>query len=675
MSKKNSIFAPKYERRKAPHEGAGRNNTTKRSMAEILDPIPTEEAADAAAQPARETETPAPAAPEAEVAEETTAAPAAAEDAPAPAPSAPEADAEGTQPEHRVYADREEVLARLAEIAGETTDEAKAEINHLKSLYYRLRQQEADAELQALLESDDPEAAANYQAQPDTLEPRLKELLNVQREARAAMVEARQKEQAANLAFKQDLLNQMEALAQDAGDVNQHYNAFIELQKRFKEAGPVDPQEVGALWQRYTKVGEQFYDLLKINKELRDYDFRKNLEKKEQLIQEAEGLAAQDGIIAAFRRLQELHEEWKGIGPVAPALREEVWARFKAASTVINKRHQDHFDRIKAQETANEAGKTALIEQMEAIDTTALRSVKEWDTQTAAVLALQQEWRKLGAAPRKVNTQLYERYRRACDAFFGAKADFYKAIKAEQNANLEKKLRLCEKAEEMKDSTEWRKTADRFVSLQKEWKTIGAVPRKHANTVWQRFSAACDAFFAAKEQAVGGERAVERENLGKKEAILARLSELKEHVETATQQAVRDLMAEWNEVGHVPFKEKDRLFAEYKEKIDFFFDKLDMKGTRARMDNFRQNIAKKAAAAGEAVQSALADDRQKLVRAYDRLTADLKTYENNLGFFAKSSKPNPLLAQMEKKRDALKAEIAEIIAKIREIDKASAEEK
>ena len=637
-------------------------------MAEILDPIPTEEAAGAAVQPAEETEKAAPAAPVAEeaVAETTDVAATAAPEAAAETPAAEEA-----KSAHKVYANREEIVARLEEIAGETTEQAKVEINHLKSLYYKLRQQEVDAELQALLDSDDPEAAAGYQAKPDELEPKLKELLNVQKEARAAMVEARNREYAANLAFKQDILTQMEAFAQDANDVNQHYNAFIELQKKFKEAGPVDPQEVNGLWQRYSQANEQFYDLLKINKELRDYDFRKNLEKKEKLIEEAEGLAAMGDVLAAFRRLQELHEEWKGIGPVAPAVREEIWARFKAASTVINKRHQEHFDKIKAQEAANEAGKTALIEQVEAIDVTGIRTAKDWDAQTAAVLALQQEWRKFGFASRKVNAQLFDRFRQACDAFFTAKAEFYKSIKEEQNANLEKKLRLCEKAEEMKDSTEWRKTADRFVSLQKEWKTIGAVPRKHSNAVWQRFSAACDAFFAAKEKAVGGERAVERENMEKKEAILTKLAELKADVENATQQAVRDLMAEWNEIGHVPFKEKDRLFAAYKEAIDFFFDKLDMKGTRARMETFRQNIAKKAAAAGESVRDALADDRQKLVRAYERLTTDLKNYENNLGFFAKSSKPNPLLAQMEKKRDALKAEIAELLTKIREIDKAA----
>ena len=589
-------------------------------------------------------------------------------------PESAENSAEEAKPEseaeRRIYSSRSEVLDRLAEIVKETSEQAKLEINHLKMLYYKMRQQEVDAELKELLASENPEDAASFQTKPDELEPRLKELLAVQKEARAAMVEAREREWASNLAAKQDVLRRMEEIASDATDVSQQYNAFIELQKKFKEIGEVAPTEVNGLWKRYSSLGEQFYDLLKINKELRDYDFKKNLERKEALCAEAESLAEVNDVVAAFRRLQELHEEWKGLGPVAPAQREEIWSRFKAASTVVNKRHQNHFEKIKEQEAVNEEGKKALCDKIEAIDIAAIKDPKEWDEQTAVVIGLQQEWRKLGFANRKVNSALFERFRHACDAFFSAKAEHYKGIRTEMEENLRRKFALCEKAEAMKDSTEWRTTTDKFVSLQKEWKSIGPVPRRQSNAIWQRFSSACDAFFAAKEAAVGSERAEEKANKEKKEAILARLDELKAKIEDATPQAVRQLMAEWNEVGHVPFKDKDRLFREYQDRLQVFFDKLDMHGVQTRVGNFKQSVSRRMADASKKADDVVLTERQKLARTYERLSQDLKTYENNLGFFAHTSaKGNALLAQMEKKRDALKRELDEVVAKIKAVEK------
>lgn len=552
--------------------------------------------------------------------------------------------------EKKIYANREEILDRLAEIVGEATDAVKGEITYLKMLYYKLRQQETDAEMQAFLDGDgDP---STYESKTDELEPRLKELLNVQKEARAAMVKAREEEFAANLAKKNEILAQMETIAQDAEGVGQKYNEFQELQKQFKEVGAVDQQEVAGLWKRYSQLNEQFYDALKINKELRDYDFRKNQELKEALCEAAEKLQEVNDPIAAFRQLQDLHDQWRSLGPVAPSLREEIWARFKAASTVINKRHADHFDAIKAQETANEQAKTAICEKLEAIDLAQLTSAKAWEDATKVALAFQEEWRKLGMAGKKVNNQLFDRFRQACDNFFTSKADFYKDIRSEQTDNLQKKIELCERAEALKESTEWRKTTDILVKLQNDWKAIGPVPHKQSQQIWDRFKAACDAFFKAKEEAVGEERAVERANFEKKQEILKAFDALKQNVADATVQGVRDLMRQWQEIGHVPFKEKEKLHQQYQEYMDFFFEKLDMKGQRRRIENIR-----------ERVQNAKPGDT--LQRKLERLQADLKTYENNLGFLtAKSKGGNGMVALMEAKLNDLKVEIDEIKKRI-----------
>ena len=560
------------------------------------------------------------------------------------------AEASETTVEKKIYANREEILERMAEIANQATEAVKGELTHLRLLYYKLRQQETDAEMQAFLDNNGDPAA--YESKPDELEPRLKELLDIQREARAAMVKARDEEYAANLAQKKEILAKMEEIASDAEGVGQKYNEFQELQKQFKEVGTVDQQEVAGLWKQYTQLTEQFYDALKINKELRDYDFRKNLEAKEQLCQEAEKLTEAADIVQAFRQLQEMHEQWRIIGPVAPAVREEIWTRFKAASTIINKRHQEHFEALKAQEQANENAKNLICEQIEAIDFLQIDSVKGWEDATKVILGFQEEWRKLGFASKRVNTQLFDRFRQLCDSFFNQKSEYYKSIRGEQNENLQKKIALCEKAEALMSSTEWRKTTDQLVALQNEWKTIGPAPRKNSQQVWERFKAACDAFFKAKEEAVGGERAQERANLERKQEILQSMAALKENVETATVKAVRDLMTQWAEVGHVPFRDKDKLQARYKELTDFFYDKLDMRGQRRRAENIRERVG-------------VIKDQNTLQRKLERLLADLKTYENNLGFLNATSKSgNGMVALMQSKMNDLKVEIDELKKKI-----------
>ena len=573
---------------------------------------------------------------------------------PAAAPEVAESTAEPESAENtvekKIYANRAEILERISEIAGIASESVKGEINYLKLLYYKMRQQETDAEMQAFIDGNgDP---ATYESKPDELEPRLKDLLNIQKEARAAMVKARDEEYANNLALKREVLDKMEIIAGNAEEVGQKYNEFQELQKQFKEIGAVDQQEVAGLWKRYTQLTEQFYDALKINKELRDYDFRKNLEAKLQICEEAEKLVQAPDVVDAFRKLQEMHEQWRIIGPVAPSVREEIWNRFKAASTEINKRHQVHFEQLKAQEHANEVGKTSICEKVEAIDLSQITTVKGWDDATKVILAFQDEWRKLGFASKRVNTQLFERFRQSCDNFFNQKAEFFKSVRGEQSDNLQRKIELCERAEALSTSTDWRKTTDQLISLQNEWKTIGPAPRKYSQQVWERFKSACDAFFKAKEEAVGGERATERANFERKQEIILALTNLKDDVENATVKGVRDLMNQWAEIGHVPFKEKDKLQAKYKELIDFFFDKLDMKGQRRRFENIKEHVAS-------------IKDSNTLQRKLERLINDLKTYENNLGFLnAKSKSGNGLVALMQSKMDELKAEIEELKKRI-----------
>ena len=569
---------------------------------------------------------------------------------PAAAPEVAESTAEDESAENavekKIYANRAEILERISEIAGIASESVKGEINYLKLLYYKMRQQETDAEMQAFIDGNgDP---ATYESKPDELEPRLKDLLNIQKEARAAMVKARDEEYANNLALKREVLDKMETIAGNAEEVGQKYNEFQELQKQFKEIGAVDQQEVAGLWKRYTQLTEQFYDALKINKELRDYDFRKNLEAKLQICEEAEKLVQAPDVVDAFRKLQEMHDQWRIIGPVAPSVREEIWNRFKAASTEINKRHQVHFEQLKAQEHANEVGKTSICEKVEAIDLSQITTVKGWDDATKVILAFQDEWRKLGFASKRVNTQLFERFRQSCDNFFNQKAEFFKSVRGEQSDNLQRKIALCERAEALSTSTDWRKTTDQLISLQNEWKTIGPAPRKYSQQVWERFKSACDAFFKAKEEAVGGERATERANFERKQEIILALTNLKDDVENATVKGVRDLMNQWAEIGHVPFKEKDKLQAKYKELIDFFFDKLDMKGQRRRFENIKEHVAS-------------IKDSNTLQRKLERLINDLKTYENNLGFLtAKSKSGNGLVALMQSKMEELKAEIEEL---------------
>ena len=440
------------------------------------------------------------------------------------------------------------------------------------------------------------------------------------------------------------------------------------MQQSFKEITNIPASAVNDLWKSYQLYVERFYDLLKINKELRDYDFKKNLDQKIALCEAAEALSENEDIIGAFKSLQALHEEWKGIGPVAKELRDELWNRFKAASSVINKRHQQHFESLKEGEQKNEEAKTALCVEIESINTDDLKSFNAWDEKTKEIIALQEQWKTIGFASRKVNNQLFERFRKSCDEFFRKKAEYFKAVKDEMARNLEKKKALCEKAEALKESTEWKSTTDTLIAIQKEWKTIGPVAKKYSDAVWKRFISACDYFFEQKAKQTSSQRQVELENLNQKKEIIAKLNAIDENMETAEATArVRELMAEWNKIGFVPFKEKDKIYKEYQSVLDKHFTRLNMQENRNRLMSYTSTVQQ--LASSDQAQNKLYREREKLVHNYERLKAELHTYENNMGFLNISSKSgNSMLKEMERKMQQLKDQMQLIIQKIELID-------
>lgn len=564
------------------------------------------------------------------------------------------------------FNNRADLIAALEEIVGQPVDQIKDEVDILKQLYYKLRKSEIEAAKAAFIESGKP--VEDFVVEVDPLEETLKDLLNTFKARKAALQEERQRVREEHLAEKKAILERLKAIVEDTDTINKHYTEFIELQGKFRDINDIPPQEVNALWKSYQNYTEVFYDLLKINKELRDYDFKKNLERKEALCESAEALVEEHDVVNAFRKLQDLHDEWRHVGPVAANLREEIWTRFKNASTLINKRHQQFFESIKAQEAQNEAAKVAICENIEGFDLKALTSFNAWENKTKEVIALQEEWKKLGFASKKVNNVLFERFRKSCDLFFKEKAEYFHSMKDQQQQNLEKKKALCEKVEALKDSTDWFHTADQLVAIQKEWKTIGAVPRKYSDVVWKRFIAACDYFFEQKEKHTANTRNQENENLAKKRDILARLHAIAEApADDAQNKEVRDLMNQWNNTGFVPFKEKDKMYKEYQEVLDELFKRLNMKGNKARLDNFAANVSRMADT--DKSQHSLYREREKLMRNFEHIKSEVKTYENNMGFLNLSSKGGSgLIKEMERKVEKLKEEMLMIAEKIDLID-------
>lgn len=560
---------------------------------------------------------------------------------------------------------QEEVVARVKELAEADAPAEKQELDALKQAFYKIHKANVAAARAQFIENGGESEA--FLPAPNVLEDDFKAAMNVIKQKRAELQAELDRQKEENLQKKQEILERIKVLSATPEEANQAYKEFKELQNQWKELTLVPAEKANELWKTYQLYVEQYYDQLKLNNEFREYDFKKNLEIKTRLCETAEKLNEEADVISAFQQLQALHQEFKETGPVAKELREEIWARFKTASTAVNKRHQQYFEELKQKEEENLAHKTALCEKIEAIDLTAIKTAAAWEAQTQQIIEMQKEWRTIGFAPQKMNVKIFERFRGACDRFFTEKAAFFKRLKEEQAQNLAKKTELCEKAEALKDSTDWKATADKLMQIQKEWKTIGAVPKKHSESLWQRFIGACDYFFEQKGKNTASQRGEEKENLQKKEQVIEKLKALLESDEEENKQdAVRELMKEWNEIGFVPFKEKDKIYKAYHETVDQLFKALNMSAARRRLDNFKNNLKNDAKEGGQG----LSRERERLVRAYENKRSEIKTYENNLGFLTCSSKKgSSLLNEMNKKMEKLKDELNLIGEKIAAIDK------
>ena len=567
------------------------------------------------------------------------------------------------EPAKKAYATKQEVLERVKEIARSAEAPNKEELDHLKTTFYKLHLAERDAQTKEYLEKGgDPE---KFVLLPDDTEEAFKAEMQIIKEKRAKIFLEQEEEKQENLAKKLEIIEKIKAMTTSPEEANQSYNDFKTLQQEWKEIKTVPADKANELWRNYQLYVEQFYDLLKLNSEAREYDFKKNLEAKTALCEAAEKLNEEPDVISAFHQLQDLHQQYREIGPVAKELREQIWSRFKAASTVINKKHQQYFEEIRAKEEKNLEQKTALCEKLEAIDLDAIKTAAQWETTTKEVIAMQQEWREIGFAPQKMNVKIFERFRTINDVFFSKKAEFFKELKSQYSSNLEKKQELVKKAQELADSTDWKKTGDKIIALQKEWKTVGVVPRKQGEQLWKDFLDACNKFFEARNKANAGTRNTEHSNLAKKREVVAKLKDLLDNPVENVQQALQKLTEEYNSIGHVPFKEKDNIYKEYHEVLDKIYKDLHISNAKRRLDNFKNNLKNVA----EKGSDALDNERGRLLRRYDQLRSDITTYENNLGFLnAASKKGNSLVEEMNRKVQKLKDELELVKNKIKAID-------
>ena len=563
----------------------------------------------------------------------------------------------------KTYKTKKEVIDRLKDIVSSDEAPSKEEIDYLKTSFYKIHIAERDAQQKAYIEDGgDPE---KYQVVPDEEEEIFKAEMGVIKERRAKLFEEQEKQRQSNLEKKCEIIEKIKAMATSPDEANKSYNAFKELQQQWKEIGSVPPEKSNEVWRNYQLYVEQFYDLLNLNREAREYDFKKNLEAKTKLCEMAEALTDATDVISAFHQLQKLHQDYREIGPVAKDLREQVWTRFKAASTTINKRHQEHFEKLRAQEEDNLVKKTALCEKVEAIGKEENKGAGDWEKHTKEIIDIQAEWKKIGFAPQKMNVKIFERFRAACDDFFGRKAEFFKELKNRFNENVEKKKALVEKAKALTDSTEWKSTSDKLIALQREWKKVGIVPKKIGDELWKEFQDACNHFFDARNAANAGTRNEEHTNLDKKKDIIAQMKALAEEKSENLQAKLQELVDEYNKVGHVPFKEKDKIYKEYHDVLDKLYSELHISIARKRLDNFKNNL-KNFAKRGE---DALDNERGRLLRRYEQLKSDITTYENNLGFLnASSKKGNSLIDEMNHKIQKLKDEAQLVREKIKAID-------
>lgn len=559
---------------------------------------------------------------------------------------------------------KESILAKLKEISEDVEAANKQDIDGLKQAFYKLHNAEQEAAKTLFVNNGGAEE--NFVPVKDVVEEEFKNTMSVIREKRNALSAEVEQQKEMNLQIKLSIIEELKELVESPDDANKSYTEFKKLQQQWNEVKLIPQAKVNELWKSYQLYVEKFYDLLKLNNEFREYDFKKNYEIKIKLCEAAEKLAEEQDVVSAFHQLQKLHQEFRDTGPVAKEQREEMWSRFKAASTAVNRRHQQHFETLKEAEQLNLDQKTVICEIIEAIEYGELTNFTSWDNKTQEIIALQNKWKTIGFAPQKMNVKIFERFRKACDEFFRRKGEFFKSLKEGMNANLEKKKELCEKAEALKDSTEWKETAEALSKLQKEWKTIGPVTKKHSDAIWKRFISACDYFFEQKNKATSSARTVEVENLAKKKAVIDKLTAIDKNADSnEATKLTRELMKEWNSIGHVPFKEKDKLYKLYHAQVDKLFDQFNINAANKKLSNFKSNISN----IQDGSPQALYREREKLMRTADSMKSELQTYENNLGFLTSSSKKgNSLLTELNRKVEKLKADIELVKEKIKVID-------
>ena len=576
--------------------------------------------------------------------------------------SASQVETKEEQPQ-KVYATKAEILERVREIAHGDETPQKEEVDNLKTAFYKLHIAEREAHIKAFIDGGgDPN---QYQIVPDSVEEAFKAEMGIIKEKRAKLFKEQEAEKQENLTKKLAIIDKIKSMITTPEEANKSYQEFKTLQQQWREIKNVPAEKANELWRNYQLYVEQFYDMLRLNSIARDEDFKKNLEAKPRLCEIAENLANEEDIISAFHQLQKLHQEYREIGPVAKEQREEIWNRFKAASTVINKRHQQHFEGIRAREEDNLARKTVLCEKVEAIAAEENKGSGDWEKHTKQIIDLQTEWKTIGFAPQKMNVKIFERFRAACDDFFGRKAEYFKGLKDTFKQNAEKKRALIEKAQALQDSTDWKATGDKFIALQKEWKTIGIVPKKLGDQLWEEFLGACNKFFEARKAAGAGQHSEEYANLDKKREVIAKLKDIAEEAGENIQEKVQTLVEEYNAIGHVPFKEKDKIYEEYHAVLDKLYKDLNISVAKRRLNNFKQNL-KQVAERGE---NALDNERARLFRQYEAIKQEVQTYENNLGFLnASSKKGNSLIDEMNRKVQKLKDDMNLVREKIKAID-------
>lgn len=561
---------------------------------------------------------------------------------------------------------KEEIIKRFEEILQNIENVGRQDIEHLKQAFYKIRKHETDAARKAFVENGGDADA--FVPEADEYEQKFKVLVSAIKEKRTEIAKAAEQLKEENLEKKNRIIEKIKEFISSGEDVNKYYNEFKQLRQEWNDIKLIPQEKATELWKNYQLYVERFYDLLKINNEFRTYDFKKNLELKTALCEAAEKLEEEPDVVSAFYQLQNLHHEFREIGPVAPEMREEIWGRFKKASTVINKKHQQHFEELKAKEQGNYEAKQAICEKIESIDCTALKTFADWDEKTNEVIALQSEWKTIGFAPQKLNVKIFERFRAACDAFFKAKSEFYKTIKTEKNENLQRKIALAERAEALKDSTDWKKTTEELTRLQKEWKTIGSVSKKYSDAVWNRFISACDYFFEQKKNMFAGQKSEEQANLAAKLELIEQIESIPEDADAAEAlKTVKELQEKWNSIGFVPFKEKDKIYKRFIASVDKWYDSYRQGVSDRRISAFKDNIDRIASKDGNAVNG-LYRERDKVVKMYESMKSELATYENNMSFLNVSSKNSSFMQEINKKIEKLKSDIKLAEEKLAAID-------